>query len=116
MKSILEILTFVKNRFNSATGHYTAIVWAKTYKIGCGYTAYSDGNWNKKLIVCNYGPAGNSIGSPMYQVGQSCSNCPENSVCSRKYSGLCTIQGEAGLPYSEHRSLSIPSGNFNPKF
>ena len=39
----------------SGTGHYTQMVWASTYKIGCGYAAYRKRNFVKKFIVCNYG-------------------------------------------------------------
>ena len=47
----------------------------------------------------------------MYQVGQPCSNCPENSVCSRNYPGLCTIQGEAGLSAKPEISSEIFTTN-----
>ncbi|PRD22717.1 UNVERIFIED_CONTAM: CRISP/Allergen/PR-1 [Trichonephila clavipes] len=38
-------------------GHFTQMVWAKTWKIGCGFTAYLDGDSYNWLYVCNYGPA-----------------------------------------------------------
>ena len=41
------------------TGHYTAMVWSNTKKVGCGVTEYKDGKWFAKLYTCNYGPAGN---------------------------------------------------------
>ena len=40
-------------------GHYTAMVWSNTKKVGCGVTEYKDGKWFAKLYTCNYGPAGN---------------------------------------------------------
>lgn len=48
-------------------GHYTQLVWANSNKIGCGKIIYQDGRWNKYYMVCNYGPAGNYINSPIYQ-------------------------------------------------
>ena len=36
-------------------GHYTAVVWAESYKLGCG-GAYCDGSG---YFFCNYGPPGN---------------------------------------------------------
>ncbi|XP_053971090.1 venom allergen 3-like [Hylaeus volcanicus] len=48
-------------------GHYTQLVWADSYKIGCGKIIYQDGQWNTYYLVCNYGPAGNYINSPIYQ-------------------------------------------------
>ena len=114
---------FFTNRFNSGTGHYTQIVWAKTHKIGCGYTAYRGGNSIKKLIVCNYGAAGNFINAPMYQDGQACSNCPENTTCSKNYPGLCTVPGETGLSPANTNISNIiklvptgSEGNFDTQY
>jgi len=44
------------------------MVWAKTTKIGCGLINYKSGSWNEKYLVCNYGPSGNYIGQPIYEV------------------------------------------------
>ena len=76
-------------QFSSGVGHYTQMVWANTNKVGCGHVTYPSGPWIKKLIVCNYGPSGNFIGSPMYQRGKACSRCPRGSACSAKNHGLC---------------------------
>ncbi|XP_031786448.1 uncharacterized protein LOC100680164 [Nasonia vitripennis] len=51
----------------NAVGHYTQILWAQTTKIGCGAVKYKDGDFNRFFLVCNYGPAGNYIGEPMYE-------------------------------------------------
>ena len=73
------------------------MVWARTHKIGCGYTSYRRARFIKKYIVCNYGDAGNLLNAPMYQVGRPCSNCPVNT-CSRNYPGLCVVPGENEVP------------------
>ncbi|XP_064649733.1 uncharacterized protein LOC135501513 [Lineus longissimus] len=44
-------------------GHYTAMVWEATTKVGCGSKECSDG---MQVVVCNYSPAGNMIGSKPY--------------------------------------------------
>lgn len=85
-----EVKDFSRNdispfRFSFPTGHYTQVVWADTNKVGCGFTGYkaSNGQYHK-LYVCNYGPAGNIIGTSMYQVGPACSKCPrscDNGLC-----------------------------------
>ena len=75
---------------SSSTGHYTQLIWAKTYAIGCGYTQYRDGRFNKGLYVCNYGPAGNYINENIYLIGQPCSQCPPTTKCSTTYQGLCS--------------------------
>ncbi|XP_060524981.1 venom allergen 5-like [Cylas formicarius] len=67
-----QFYTF-NNGFDSATGHYTQLVWADTEYVGCGYAAYEtdDAYRYQKLYVCNYGPAGNYIGQYPYQTGDS---------------------------------------------
>ena len=43
-------------------------------------------------MVCNYGPAGNFIGSPVYEQGEAGSNCPSGTKKTRKpknQKGLC---------------------------
>ncbi|CAG7836512.1 unnamed protein product, partial [Allacma fusca] len=81
--------------FIKALGHFTQIAWADTYKIGCGYAFYNEGKWYRKLYICNYGPAGNIITTPMYQRGAPCSACPEGTYCSNQYPGLCTGSGSS---------------------
>ncbi|CAD6237720.1 GSCOCG00008318001-RA-CDS [Cotesia congregata] len=49
-------------------GHYTQLVWGDTTTVGCGLIRYlSRDNWFTTRLVCNYGPAGNWIGSKLYQ-------------------------------------------------
>ncbi|KAK9885556.1 hypothetical protein WA026_012306 [Henosepilachna vigintioctopunctata] len=74
-------------------GHYTQMVWADTYEIGCAASYYtsnsSNKTWHHLLLVCNYGPGGNYLGLPVYEVGEPCSNCPWNLQSNKKYEGLC---------------------------
>jgi hypothetical protein len=84
MCNSLRFILFIA-RFTSGTGHYTQVVWADTYKVGCGFTAFRGSNgWYSKLYVCNYGPGGNIIGGTMYKKGTACSQC--SSTCDN---GLC---------------------------
>ena len=64
-------------RFRTAIGHYTAMVWSNTNRVGCGLTEFREGKWFAKLYTCNYGPSGNYIGGQMYAQGQACSQCPQ---------------------------------------
>ncbi|KAH0956112.1 hypothetical protein HN011_000835 [Eciton burchellii] len=68
-----EVDKFDNRQVNKLTninkvGHYTQLVWAKTNKIGCGRIKYRQNNWNVNYFVCNYGPAGNYMGQPIYQI------------------------------------------------
>ena len=65
-------------------GHYTQMVWAETYKIGCGFIMHNRGEWYKKVLVCDYGPGGNYVGGEMYMIGKPGSLCigaVENGLC-----------------------------------
>ncbi|XP_014222129.1 venom allergen 3-like [Trichogramma pretiosum] len=49
-------------------GTYTQIVWGETDKIGCGVVRHKPDRFNHVYLVCNYGPAGNRLGEPVYKV------------------------------------------------
>jgi hypothetical protein len=92
-----EIKDFPSDRvkkFNSGgpmIGHFTQVIWAKTYLIGCGFAQYKEDGWYKGLYVCQYGPAGNMLDSEIYQTSakKGCS-CPKDCSCSNKsFPGLC---------------------------
>jgi len=87
-------------KFSSPTGHYTALVWASTDKVGCGATSYKNGRWFSTLYTCNYGPNGNFINGQMYKKGPACSACDSGEKCSTSFPGLC-----------ESSKLSFPSRN-----
>ncbi|XP_072044086.1 C-type lectin domain family 18 member B-like [Amphiura filiformis] len=70
--------------------HYKQVVWADTSFVGCGRTFCSQllvsGQWWNKtiLIVCAYGPGGNS--ELPFIKGERCSQCPNDA-------GFCTAEG-----------------------
>ncbi|XP_055890569.1 GLIPR1-like protein 1 isoform X1 [Biomphalaria glabrata] len=86
-------------------GHYTQIVWAKSYALGCGkklcstLTGAGAPRRNANYIVCQYGPAGNVIGKPMYNVGTACSECPPDRHCREL---LCALEGSSSALYQPH--------------
>ncbi|CAH0577995.1 unnamed protein product [Chrysodeixis includens] len=44
---------------------------------------------------CNYGPAGNIDGFPIYEAGSTCSNCPQGTQCGdRTHRALCSVVGD----------------------
>ncbi|EFX86988.1 hypothetical protein DAPPUDRAFT_312473 [Daphnia pulex] len=73
-------------------GHYTQVVWADTYLVGCAVAYYQSTTdfgpeipYNR-LYVCNYGPTGNWVGSPVYSEGTAGSACPSDTANN---DGLC---------------------------
>ncbi|XP_072556395.1 GLIPR1-like protein 1 [Paramormyrops kingsleyae] len=71
-------------------GHYTQVVWAESYKVGCAVqtcSAVKDSPTTGSVIifVCNYGKAGNRKGAPPYKEGAACSAC-QGDECQ---SNLC---------------------------
>ncbi|XP_069677831.1 venom allergen 3-like isoform X2 [Periplaneta americana] len=71
-------------------GHYTQLVWAQTKYVGCGRTFYEDNGKRTTTLLCNYGPAGNFLGSKLYRKGKPCSACKEGATCN---DGLCSYGG-----------------------
>lgn len=58
------------------------LIWAETYVVGCGRTAYKKG----LLIICNYGPSGIIEHEPVFHIGRIASRC---EVVNKKYPALC---------------------------
>ncbi|KAJ8936293.1 hypothetical protein NQ318_001486 [Aromia moschata] len=81
------------NQIGVKVGHYTQLVWAESTEVGCAVSYYSTSSenrtWYHVLFVCNYGPAGNYVGQPMYKVGKPCSKCPKGLKQNKEYKGLC---------------------------
>ncbi|XP_007945757.1 glioma pathogenesis-related protein 1 [Orycteropus afer afer] len=79
---------FKTQKCQRVCGHYTQVVWANSYKVGCavqfcskvsGFEALSNG----AHFICNYGPAGNYPTRP-YKKGAICSACHKNDMCLDK--------------------------------
>lgn len=84
----VRFYTYDTNGCSKVCGHYTQVVWATSYKVGCAvhfcpkltYTTIR----NAAHFVCNYGPPGNYPGRP-YKTGGACSECDgeqcDNQLC-----------------------------------
>ena len=48
-------------------GHYTQVVWANTYKVGCAKVFCSSG-LRGTYFLCNYSPSGNYRGQAPYKI------------------------------------------------
>ncbi|NXT47170.1 GLIP1 protein, partial [Pluvianellus socialis] len=81
---------FNTNSCTDKCGHYTQVVWAESYKVGCA-VHFCDtienfpGLFRAAHFVCNYGPAGNYPRKP-YKAGRPCSEC-SNEKCVDKLCG-----------------------------
>ena len=80
--------------------HFTQVVWAETYLIGCGYSVYIENGMTKNLYVCQYNPAGNMLTAPVYLKATSATNqaCPAGtSASSTDFPGLCCLTDQCTM-------------------
>ncbi|XP_024067947.2 glioma pathogenesis-related protein 1-like [Terrapene carolina triunguis] len=79
--------TFETRYCTRMCGHYTQVVWARSYKVGCAVqfcprvTGFK-GLTNGAHFVCNYAPAGNSPTQP-YKTGAACSDCSDEKCVDK---------------------------------
>lgn len=111
--------------FDVPTGHFTQMVWATTWKIGCGYTRYPSTERPfvyDLLYTCDYGPGGNLVGGDMYEDGEVCSKCPEGTCCGSgcdgqavetRFKGLCKSTTPEGPMASHGKNNLIWACMFN---
>uniref|UniRef100_A0A8C3PBI8 ShKT domain-containing protein n=1 Tax=Chrysemys picta bellii TaxID=8478 RepID=A0A8C3PBI8_CHRPI len=71
---------------DAVIGHYTQVVWYKSYQIGCAVAFCPESEYNY-FYVCHYCPAGNinTLIKTPYKSGAACEDCP--NACD---DGLCT--------------------------
>ena len=104
---------------SGTVGHYTQVLWANTYKVGCGYTSAGG-------TVCNYSPGGNYIGQAPFIVGTACSACPgthpycNNGLCSKIDISSCNVNtisdiSEPGVASYEACEM-LTAGPFTAKY
>lgn len=94
-------------------GHYTQVVWADSERVGCAAHLCEEVEGlpfeKSTILVCNYFPTGNYVGTKPYEEGESCSRCPENFPNCE--GSLCVAEdwkaSDAPLP-------SGPSGTIAP--
>jgi hypothetical protein len=77
---------YISSGSGGEIGHFTQVIWAETYAIGCGVSTMSKGSL---LYVCEYGPGGNVRDKTIYQAGNL--NCPSGTSKSSEFAGLCCL-------------------------
>ncbi|XP_057878896.1 glioma pathogenesis-related protein 1 [Melospiza melodia melodia] len=74
----VEFYDYDTNACSRVCGHYTQVVWATSYKVGCAVqycpTVQYISIRNAAHFICNYGPPGNYPVKP-YKTGEACSEC-----------------------------------------
>ncbi|XP_023666758.2 glioma pathogenesis-related protein 1-like [Paramormyrops kingsleyae] len=98
--------TYMTKKCTGVCGHYTQVVWAKSYKVGCAVHVCS-GNPQFAIFVCDYGDAGNFVGRYPYQQGTPCSSCPGKKC----WSNLCYDPKEVKLKEYDWASDSDQTSN-----
>jgi len=67
-------------------GHYTQLVGAKSFEVGCAFTkcptiTVGTEVWKNALMVaCDYTPPGNVVGEAVYKLGTTCSFCDSDGT------------------------------------
>ncbi|XP_006191174.2 GLIPR1-like protein 1 [Camelus ferus] len=80
-----EFYNFNKLSCSNVCGHFTQVVWADSYKVGCALTACPNlGDYGAAIFICDYGPAGNYPNMAPYVIGSSCSACADEDTCVKK--------------------------------
>jgi len=106
----------------SSVGHYTQMMWADSYLVGCAVIQYKSSRWFNTLNVCNYGPTGNFNGLPVYKIGRGWAGPDFSSVghytqmmwADSYLVGCAVIQYKSNGWYNTLNVCNYgPSGNFN---
>lgn len=101
-------------RFNHETGHFTALIWAKTTHLGCARALDRPTQQEFTMhITCNYSPQGNIYYTPMYTKGSPCSKCPSGTSCNTKYTSLCGEIDDRDIHFgpNPYRRIDVVKGN-----
>lgn len=65
------------------------MIWASTTKVACAGSSFKVDHKPFGLFYCFYYPRGNIVNKPIYEAGDTASNCP--SQRSDKWLSLCSI-------------------------
>lgn len=82
-------------------GHYTQVVWANSFKLGCGFadcTIEAFGAGLYTLVVCQYSPPGNWRGQFPFAKGDACTECADGDYC---HNSMCANTARDGIDFRE---------------
>ncbi|XP_037498257.1 venom allergen 5-like [Rhipicephalus sanguineus] len=95
---------------DESTSNVSQMWWAATKHVGCGYSTMlmPNGRDYDHAYVCNFGPAGNVRGRPIYRQGATCTACPKGTRCEPT-TGLCAVFDDPPFPpFNEDEMLQQP--------
>jgi hypothetical protein len=92
------------------TGHFTQVIWANTYLVGCGFAQFMDKGWFTNFYVCQYGPVGNILNTSVYSSSPTkVCVCPKDTSCSNTtFQGLCCPAGNCAWQSQTYSGPLIP--------
>lgn len=105
---------YYTRRCSEVCGHYTQVVWADSFKVGCAVhycsrVGYLERIPNAAHFICDYGPAGNYPTQP-YKKGSACSACDKNDIC---LDNLCANPKRDEVP--RYYSVNFPDRPLHPR-
>lgn len=99
------------NPAGPTTGHFTQVIWANSYFVGCGFASYSEEPKTiTHLHICQYGPTGNIKDFKIYEgsVDKRMCECPAELSCNNvDFEGLCCPAG-----HCNHNAIEFTGGVF----
>lgn len=90
-------MVFPFRKTNLMIGHYTQLMWSRSFYVGCAYIRSSDRYYKfRTYIACNYAGAGNQLNENMFSPSRFlASTCIPGTRKGR--SGLCEVFDEDQL-------------------
>ena len=89
----------------AVTDHFTQLIWANTFLVGCGFASFSDSPREiTHLYICHFGPTGNIVNFPIYNASLTpACDCPQNLGCNNmNFPGLCCPSGHCNFHSIEY--------------
>ncbi|KAL6733926.1 hypothetical protein Aduo_004524 [Ancylostoma duodenale] len=80
----MKFTSEIRHRTERIVTHWSKMAWHDNVRLGCGINKCN----NFYFAVCHYGPGGNDVGQHIYNVGETCTNCPGGTTCDAT-TGLC---------------------------
>jgi len=87
-------------------GHASQLIWAQSWKLGCGAAQNCNGNTQ---LICRYSAAGNMKDAKIYTAGSACSACLSTQTCS---DGLCSGNPVACVDFDQFQCGSFVKSGY----